>query len=128
MTRSYRRRRGDYERATRGEAPELPGKLKLDRELDEDRSTPQQPVLKHEQVLKLKGDEIVPVEIEIWPSGTRFDEGESLRIVVQGSDIYEYDEPLVANRHRELVNKGTHVIHTGGPYDSHLLIPVVPEK
>ncbi len=24
------------------------------------------------------------------------------------------------------VNKGTHMIHTGSQYDSHLLIPVVP--
>jgi len=97
------------------------------RELDETRSTPELPVHKHERSLKLQRGEIVPVEIEIWPSGTRFGEGETLRLVVQGSDIYEYDERLVANRHRQLVNKGSHIIHTGGRYDSHLLIPAVPE-
>ena len=25
-------------------------------------------------------------------------------------------------------NKGQHVIHTGGRYDSHLLVPVIPER
>ena len=34
----------------------------------------------------------------------------------------------MADRHEDTVNRGAHVIHAGGKYDSHLLIPVVPEK
>ena len=30
--------------------------------------------------------------------------------------------------HEKTVNKGTHVIHAGGPYDSHLLVPVIPAR
>lgn len=97
------------------------------RELDPDLSTPYQPVLKHERELKVAPDEIVPVEIEIWPSGTRFEAGERLRLIVQGCDIYDYPKPSVYARHEELVNQGTHVIHTGGGCDSHLLIPVISD-
>lgn len=29
---------------------------------------------------------------------------------------------------RETKNNGEHVIHTGGRYDSHLLVPVIPTR
>ena len=38
------------------------------RELDEKETTPYQPVHKHRRETKLNAGEIVPVEIEIWPS------------------------------------------------------------
>jgi len=98
------------------------------RELDLERSTPYQPWLLHRQQLKLKPRVPVPVEIEIWPSGTRFAAGERLRVVVQGSDIYKYARWIVLARHPKTINAGTHVIHTGGKYDSHLLIPVISQK
>jgi predicted acyl esterase len=97
------------------------------RELDKDKSTPYQPYHKHEREIKLKAGEIVPVEIEIWPSSTLFERGEKLRVVVQGSDIYFYPEEMHTNAHTATVNKGRHIIHTGGKYDSHLLIPVIPQ-
>jgi hypothetical protein len=96
------------------------------RELDEEKSTPYQPVHRHLKEIKLKAGEIVPAEIEIWPSSTLFKGGEKLRVVVQGSDIYNYPEGGHSNGHTATVNKGTHVIYTGGRYDSHLLVPVVP--
>ena len=30
--------------------------------------------------------------------------------------------------HEDSVNQGHHVIYTGGTYDSHLLVPVIPEQ
>jgi hypothetical protein len=66
------------------------------------------------------------MEIEIWPSGTRFDAGEGIRVVIQGSDIYDYD--AMCDRHTGLINKGNHTLHTGGQYDSHLLVPIIPAK
>jgi len=96
------------------------------RELDEEKSTPYQPVHKHTREIKLKAGEIVPVEIEFWPTSILFERGEKLRIVVQGSDIYNYPEEIHTNGHTETVNKGEHVIYTGGKYDSHLLVPVIP--
>jgi len=96
------------------------------RELDEEKSTPYQPFHKHQKELKLKAGEIVPVEIEIWPSSTLFERGEKLRVTVQGSDIYAYPEERHTDQHTDTVNRGEHVIHTGGTYDSHLLVPVIP--
>ena len=96
------------------------------RELDKKRSTPHQPWLLHKRALKLKPGVPVPVEIEIWPSGTRFAKGEKLRVVVQGSDIYRYARWIVRAGHPKTINAGMHVIHTGGKYDSHLLVPVIP--
>ncbi|MEO1733452.1 MAG: CocE/NonD family hydrolase [Pseudomonadota bacterium] len=90
------------------------------RELDPRRSTPAQPVLAHERSLKLDRNEVVPVEIEILPSSTLFRSGESLRLIVQGRDLF--DHPMLA--HKRTVNEGTHVLHTGGTYDAHLLIPI----
>jgi predicted acyl esterase len=98
------------------------------RELDPTRSTEFQPVLAHRREVKLESGEIVPVEIEIWPSGTRFESGETLRLVVQGTDIYQYPKPLVAARHEHTVNRGHHVVHAGGGWDSHLLVPIVPGR
>jgi predicted acyl esterase len=96
------------------------------RELDEEKSTPYQPIHRHRKELKLKTGEIVPVEIEIWPSSTLFDRGEKLRVVVQGSDIYTFPQERHTNQHTNTVNRGKHIIHAGGKYDSHLLIPVIP--
>jgi hypothetical protein len=76
--------------------------------------------------MKLKAGEIVPVEIEIWPSSTLFERGEKLRVVVQGSDINMYPGQVATYLHMAYVNRGEHVIHTGGKYDSALLVPVIP--
>ncbi len=103
------------------------------RELDPERSSPSQPWLRHERLQKVRPGEIVPVEIEIIPSSTLFRAGESLSVEVRGTEI-----PLDAGMgpppetwapryaHREGVNAGRHTIYTGGRYDSHLLVPVVP--
>jgi predicted acyl esterase len=98
------------------------------RELDKERSTPHQPWLLHRRQMKLKRGVPTPVEIEIWPSGTRFKAGEKLRVVVQGSDIYKYARWMVLARHPKTINAGRHVIHTGGRCDSHLLVPVVAAR
>jgi predicted acyl esterase len=97
------------------------------RELNEKETTPYQPVHKHQREIKLNAGEIVPVEIEIWPSSTLFERGEKLQVIVQGSDIYSYRLPKSQIiEHASTVNKGEHVIYTGSKYDSHLLVPVIP--
>jgi uncharacterized protein len=97
------------------------------RELDEERSTPWQPVLKHQGERRLKPGEIVEVEIEILPSSTLFRKGETLRLAVQGRDLIE-GPPWGWLGYRRLVNKGIHTIYAGGRYDSYLLVPVVPPR
>ncbi|MFH1032160.1 MAG: CocE/NonD family hydrolase [Chloroflexota bacterium] len=95
------------------------------RELDPEKSTPFQPWLKHKRALKLKEGEIVPVEIEILPSSTLFRGGESLELVVKGTEIITGNLMPPRYEHIETVNKGKHIIYTGGKYDSHLLLPVI---
>jgi len=100
------------------------------RELDRERSTEYRPVLAHRRELKLKPGEIVPLEVEVWPSGTRFEAGEKLKLIVQGTDLQKYSRAVapIYYRHEDTVNRGNHVVHTGGQYDSHLLVPVIPPK
>jgi uncharacterized protein len=69
---------------------------------------------------KLRSGDIVPVEIEIWPSATLFEAGSTLQLTIQGHDAARYP----AFRHRKLVNHGWHTIFTGGPYDSCLAVPL----
>ena len=64
----------------------------------------------------------------IGPSGTLFRAGEALRLVIQGHDLHTYPENAFAQRHAWTANAGRHVLHTGGRYDSHLLIPVIPSN
>ena len=97
------------------------------RELDVSKSTEYQPVLLHRRQLKVADGEVVPLEIEIWPSGTRFQAGESLRVVLQGTDIHPHPRPCVQDLHEDSVNRGDHIVFGGGRYDSHLLVPVVSD-
>ncbi len=99
------------------------------RALDEARSTPWQPIQSHLAEERLEEGVPVPVDIEIWPSSTMYRAGETLRVVVKGMDIYREGLPnLPFARHEELRNAGTHIIHAGGQYDSHLLVPVIPAR
>ncbi|HEY6922488.1 MAG TPA: CocE/NonD family hydrolase [Steroidobacteraceae bacterium] len=99
------------------------------RELDPARSRPEQPFHPHTREERLRPGEPVAVEIEIWPSSTLFRAGQQLRVLVQGRDVMDHG---IANapyaRHENTRNRGAHVIHTGGVYDSHLLVPVIPPR
>jgi uncharacterized protein len=94
-------------------------------QLDQARSRPWQPVLAHRRELPLAAGQVVPLEVEILPSGTLFRPGETLRLVIQGRDVYRYPRPLIQAWHDDSVNRGPHVIHAGGEYDSHLLVPTL---
>ena len=56
----------------------------------------------------------------------RLSQVETLRLVIQGTDIYRQPRPLMQAFHDDSVNGGRHVIHTGGRFESHLLIPRAP--
>jgi len=112
----------DYNHIEDGQV--APGWLRVShRELDPDKSTPYQPWLKHQSLQKLKPGEIVPVDIEILSSSTLFHAGESLRLVISGSEIIYRSTGC---RHEETVNRGKHLVYVGGQYDSHLLVPIIP--
>lgn len=93
------------------------------RALDPERSTEIQPVLTHQREQKIAPGTVVPLDIEILPSGTRFEAGETLRLVVQGVDVHKYPRRVRHPVHADTVNVGLHRVHTGGEHDSHLCIP-----
>ncbi|MBN1366480.1 MAG: CocE/NonD family hydrolase [Dehalococcoidales bacterium] len=102
------------------------GKIRVShRELDPKWSSDFQPVMSHRREQKLKPGEIVPVDIEIYPYSRLWHKDEQLEVVVAGRYIREgWFERLEWWPE----NKGNHVIHSGGKYDSFLQIPVIPPK
>ena len=102
------------------------------RELDEEKSTEYRPVHTHRIEQKLEKGEIVPVDIELWASGTLFRKGETLELILKGSEIISdesCDDGLKRRHaHDETLNVGRHYVYTGGKYDSYLLVPVIPAK
>ena len=101
------------------------GRIRVSRRaLDPAISTEEQPFLAHDRDDFLAAGEIVPVEIGLRPLGMHWRAGERLRLVVAGCNLSEI--PLAGIEPPKLVNTGTHVIHTGGRFDSHLLVPLTP--
>ncbi|WP_460374504.1 CocE/NonD family hydrolase C-terminal non-catalytic domain-containing protein, partial [Staphylococcus aureus] len=60
--------------------------------------------------------------------GTLFTQGETLEVVVKGSEIVIGNSNTGMKthyEHEETVHKGMNMIYTGGKYDSQLFIPIV---
>jgi uncharacterized protein len=97
------------------------------RKLDPARSTPYRPYHAHDELQKLAPGEIVPVEVEIWPTSIVFEPGERLVL-----EIAAHDEPRIApflhDDPRDRVLAKTITLHTGGRFDSRLRLPLIPER
>jgi putative CocE/NonD family hydrolase len=91
------------------------------RELDPAESTEWHPVPKGAREQKLETGEIVPVDIALYPSSTFFAAGETVQLIVASREIIP-SPPYIKDA---VFNRGTHVLHFGGEYDSHLLVPKV---
>jgi predicted acyl esterase len=103
------------------------GKLRVSRRaLDPVLADEHQPVLAHTKDEKLSPGEIVPVDIEICPTSKFFHKGEQIRLEV--APQYLRDEGWFEYFSWDTNNKGEHIIHTGGKYDSFFEIPAVPPK
>ncbi|MEE2059264.1 CocE/NonD family hydrolase [Rhodococcus artemisiae] len=94
------------------------------RALDPEASTAYRPVIDPAEYRPLVAGQIVPVDIEIMPHSTFFEAGSSLALVITGHDF----ETLPDVRHDRTINQGFHIVHAGGRFDSHLLLPVVPAE
>ena len=65
------------------------------------------------------------MDIAIVPYSKIYHKGQQLRVQVAGRYIREgWFEPLIWDTD----NKGKHIIHTGGDYDSYLQVPVIPAR
>jgi predicted acyl esterase len=94
------------------------------RELDPQLSTPDRPVHTHRRALPLPDGEPVALDIEIWPFTANFNAGETLRLTIAGADIYRAGPEAFVMGHDQLNNTAPHVLYTGGPYHTHLLLPL----
>ncbi len=103
------------------------GKMRVShRTLDEKLSKDYLPVQSHLKEEKLKPGEIVAVEIEISVTSRIWHKGEKLRLNVAPRMVR--DESWFFPTLYETDNKGKHIIHTGGKYDSYVQVPVIPPR
>ncbi|MET4538399.1 putative acyl esterase [Arthrobacter bambusae] len=97
------------------------------RELDPEKSTEWQPYHRHQRRQWLVHGTPVPVDIEVWPTNIMFEAGDSLRILVRGTLIHpDPNAPMATNYMTR--NLGRHIIHTGGKYDSRVVLPLIPSS
>lgn len=97
------------------------GRLRVSlRELDPGLSTDFQPVYSFRESQFISPGEIVPVDIAILPTGLLWHAGDQLLLTVAGNKL---------KGDAEAVNKGIHIIHTGGSeYESYLQLPIIPPE
>lgn len=116
------------------------------RQLDPQRSTPYRPYHPHTSRAMLEPGSVYEVDVEIWPTCVVVPAGYRIALTVRGND-YTYEGaaddgdnathrypsrgvgPFVHNnpidRNPEIFN-GMVQVHTGGVYDSYLLVPEIP--
>ena len=95
------------------------------RHTDPSRSRPGEPFHTYDAPAKIQPGEIVPVDIQIWPMGMKWRAGERLQLLIAGHKLSTVEMPGL--RAPDNVNRGRHVIYTGGSYQSHLTVPVIPQ-
>jgi uncharacterized protein len=114
------------------------------RRLDGGRSTEHRPYHAHVDPEPLEPGEIYELDIEIWPSCLVIPAGYSLALTIQGRDYQFSDDvervswftmtgvgPFKHDRDLDRpddVFGAAVTLHTGGAYDSHLVVPVIPPR
>jgi predicted acyl esterase len=78
-------------------------------------------------VQKVKPGEVVPVEVEILPTSIIFKKGHWLVLEVASKDDPRI-APFTHTDPADRIQSGTNTVYTGGTYDSHLLLPVIPPR
>ena len=95
------------------------GRLRVSmRHLDALLSTDSIPVHSFDRVEKLHAGEVVCVEIDMFPIGLLLHPSEQVRLVISGHDLLGGAMPGTATVPAD--NRGRHIIHTGGRYNSYL--------
>ncbi len=100
------------------------------RKIDPERSLPYRPWHSHDEIQKLQPDEIVALDVEIWPTSIVVPPGYRLVLTLAGRD-FEYDTPG-RMLHDDPADRpaaefgGVNTIYTGGARASFLLLPHIP--
>lgn len=99
------------------------GRLQVSlRRLDQTQSIDTVPVHSFDRVDELAPGEAVEIDIDLLPIGLAFHPGEQLRFLISGRNLLGQIFP--GNRDDNPVNRGQHLIHTGGVHSSYLQLPV----
>ena len=98
------------------------------RELDPERSTDYLPVLAHRRALPLTPGEPARLDIEVWPSGTRFEAGEQLAAGRPGQRRHALSRAADLRPARRLGERRPQRRAHRRPFDSHLVVPVLPPR
>jgi hypothetical protein len=80
---------------------------------------------KHDRAEPIAPGTIVPLDIPLWPMGIVFASGEGIMLRVAGHCMIYPEVEMLALTKPVDANFGTHVIYTGGKYNSHLILPVI---
>src|SRR5690606_15379762 len=109
------------------------------RKLDPKLSTEYRPYHTHDTVEPLTPGEVVPIDVEIWPTSMVYPAGYRLGLTLQGKDFERPGEPgtlrgsgpflhIDPDDRPVSVFGGLNTIHTGGARASYLLLPVIPQR
>jgi uncharacterized protein len=96
------------------------------RALDGPSSKPGAPVHTHQFEEKLGSGEVVGLDIPLTRTALKFRAGEQLRLTIAGYKLNATPPPSSGTAIPDpprTINRGEHVVHTGGVRDSHLLLP-----
>lgn len=125
--------------ATEARCPVTQGWMRVShRKTDPVLSTEYLPVHPHDEEQLIKPGEIVAVDIPVWPASLALPAGHTLEVLIEGHDFARPGATGIAKGsgfflHAEPRDRpaarfsGTNSIHTGGQYDSYLLLPVIDE-
>lgn len=99
------------------------GRLRVSqREIDYDKSEVYDTWYKNTKEELIKPNEVVEVEIAMWPLGMRWRKGETLLFTISAGNLQLFEFPVPPTVTR---NQGQHTIYTGGKYASYLEVPEV---
>lgn len=98
------------------------------RELDLQLSTPHWPRYTHTNYQPLERGEVVPIHIELWPLGMVWEAGETLQLSIAGFNLRPEGMAMLPPVSTINEEGASIIIHSGGKYDSHLLVPFIPHE
>ncbi|KAH8881276.1 alpha/beta-hydrolase [Thozetella sp. PMI_491] len=81
----------------------------------------------HDEIQLVPAGEVVRLEIGIWAMGNDFDAGESIQVQIHGQyPSFNETSAFSKPRPESEKNHGEHIVHFGGDYQSHVILPIVP--
>jgi predicted acyl esterase len=97
--------------------------------LDPALSRPFEPIPTFAERRPLRHGQVVPVDIALGPSATRFRSGEQLRLVIAGRWLWPHN--VLTGQFPAAYERGAHgrcILHWGPDRDAQLLMPVIPAQ